>query len=497
MPQPTPYTPTTDFSQQEANNAAGRSTVNTAALDAEFAAIETTLDQTCANLQLIQRDDGRLGDVTVEVRCLSPDTLNLMGGFKLTGLWTASTDYAVNDICSNAEYTYVCNAAHTSGLTFDSSYWVQFGFTSGADAAQAAAEAQASAIAAASSETNANSYKNSAASSAASASSSASSASASAATATTQASNASVYATSASNSAAAAAASAAIGITDSSVDTLTNKTMSADTNVIEARSAPSATHFSHRNKIINGDFRVNQRSYVSAAAVGSVLYGHDRWKMAASGDTYTFSTTANKTTVTIPAGKVLQQVVEGLNLQTGTYTLSWEGTAQGKIGAGAYAASGVTGAITGGTDTTIEFGPGTVANVQLEPGSKATPFEFRSYGEDLSLCRRYLPAFRGDKLCWMGKAKDAFNTLAVISLPVAARVAPTGVTISNVAHFAVDNPAASTSTAISGISLVNANVDTISVQMTNVANNGNASGGAIQFFSNSASAYILFTGCEL
>jgi hypothetical protein len=45
MAQPTPYTPTTDFSQQEANNASGRSTVNTAALDAELANIEQTLDQ--------------------------------------------------------------------------------------------------------------------------------------------------------------------------------------------------------------------------------------------------------------------------------------------------------------------------------------------------------------------------------------------------------------------------------------------------------------------
>lgn len=144
-----------------------------------------------------------------------------------------------------------------------------------------------------------------------------------------------------------------------------------------------------RNKIINGGFAINQRAYVSGAAVGTNLYGHDRWKMAASADTYTYATTANKTTVTIPAGKVLQQVIEGRNLHTGTYCLSWEGTAQGKIGAGALAASGVTGAITGGTDTTIEFGPGTVANVQLELGTTATVFEQRTYGIELMLCQRY------------------------------------------------------------------------------------------------------------
>lgn len=209
MPQPTPYTPTTDFSQQEANNASGRSTVNTAALDAEFANIETTLDQVTENIQLIQRDDGKLGDVVVEVRCLSQDVLTLVGGFNLTGLWQPDTAYAVNDICSNGEYTYVCQTAHTSGGSFSDTNWIQFGFTAGADAAQAAAAAQASASAALASENAAEAAEAAAASSASSASTSASTASSGASTATTQANNASGYATSAANSAAAAAASAA------------------------------------------------------------------------------------------------------------------------------------------------------------------------------------------------------------------------------------------------------------------------------------------------
>ena len=145
MSQPTQYTPTTDFSQQEANNASGRSTVNTAALDAEFANIETTVDDICDNLALIQRDDGKLKDLTVMLHTLSPEVLNLMGGFNLRGLWAAATAYSVNDIASNGDYTYFCVTAHTSGGSFDSQYWIQFGFTGGADAAQAAANAQASA----------------------------------------------------------------------------------------------------------------------------------------------------------------------------------------------------------------------------------------------------------------------------------------------------------------------------------------------------------------
>lgn len=175
-----------------------------------------------------------------------------------------------------------------------------------------------------------------------------------------------------------------------------------------------------RNRIINGNFGINQRAYVSGAAVGSGLYGHDRWKMAASGDTYTFSTTANVTTVTVPVGKVLQQVIEGVNLETGTYVLSWSGTAQGKIGAGSYAASGVTGSITGGTNTTIEFGPGTVSKVQLAIGSVVSTFEERHTGLEEMLCQPYARLLNNRG--WVGQATSSTNVqiTGVISPPMRA-----------------------------------------------------------------------------
>ena len=209
MSQPTPYTPTTDFSQQEANNASGRSTVNTASLDAEFANIETTVDDICENLALIQRDDGKLKDLTVMLHTLSPEILNLMGGFNLRGLWTADTAYAVNDIASSGEYTYCCVTAHTSGVSFDGQYWIQFGFTGGADAAQAAANAQVSANSAANSASSASTSATNASNSASAASTSATNAQSSASAASTSESNAGNSATSASNSASAAATAAA------------------------------------------------------------------------------------------------------------------------------------------------------------------------------------------------------------------------------------------------------------------------------------------------
>lgn len=201
MSQPTPYTPNADFSQQEANNASGRSTVNTAALDAEFAAIETTLDQTLANIQLLQRDDGQLKDTIVSVMALDQSVINLMGGWTLKGAWLALTDYAVNHIVSSGEYTYVCNTAHQSGIEFDSQYWLRFGFAGSADAAIAAAQASASAATAATSATTATTRSNAATASATSAATSASNAAAHASTATTKAGEASASATNAANSA--------------------------------------------------------------------------------------------------------------------------------------------------------------------------------------------------------------------------------------------------------------------------------------------------------
>ena len=250
MSQPTPYTPTTDFSQQEANNASGRSTVNTAALDAEFANIDTTLDQTLANLQLIQRDDGKLADLVTQLHTLSPEVLNLMGGFRITGLWVASTDYAIDDIATYDIYTYVCQSAHTSGLTFDGQYWKQFGFSGGGDATQAAAEAQASA--------------NAAASSASSASTSASTASGRAATATTQAGLASAGAIAADASADAAAISE------------TNAVNAASSAATSAANLPNATT-AGANKFIQTNGTGTAWEYKTAsqarASLGSTTVG--------------------------------------------------------------------------------------------------------------------------------------------------------------------------------------------------------------------------------
>jgi len=158
--------------------------------------------------------------------------------------------------------------------------------------------------------------------------------------------------------------------------------------VIVTADMASSVPLGTKNKIINGNLGINQRAVTGSVVLAAGVYGHDRWKAGASGCSYTFATTANVTTITISAGSLLQ-VIEGLNLQSGTHTLSWTGTATAKIDAGSYSASGVTGTATGGTNMTIDFSTGTLSLVQLEEGSTATPFEHRSYGQELALCQRY------------------------------------------------------------------------------------------------------------
>ena len=167
-----------------------------------------------------------------------------------------------------------------------------------------------------------------------------------------------------------------------------NDTSVATTAFVQAAVAPM-THNVGRNRLHNAGFAINQRNYTSGAALAAGVYAHDRWKAGGSGCTYTFTQAQPFTTITVTAGS-LQQVIEDRNVEGGTYTLSWTGTAQGRVGAGAYAASPVTvTGLTAGAAVTIEFNTGTLGRVQMEPGSVATPLEKPDPQQDLANCQRF------------------------------------------------------------------------------------------------------------
>ena len=189
-----------------------------------------------------------------------------------------------------------------------------------------------------------------------------------------------------------------------------------------------------RNLIINGDFRFSQRGdYTSTTTLtNSATYYLDRWKL------YTFVNTSgtfqHKLDQTLPDGTVtnthlhtstsadmnapLVQLVEDHKAVWGkhftvsfwyksnkeTYYNIWNGTSQVHFlvpsSSGQWEKWEKTYKLKeNGAYFRLEFYSHTInmtsgsylelAQVQIELGKVATPFEYRSYGEELALCQRY------------------------------------------------------------------------------------------------------------
>jgi len=200
---------------------------------------------------------------------------------------------------------------------------------------------------------------------------------------------------------------------------------------------------SNRNKIINGAMQVSQRGdYTSATSLtGTSTYYLDRFKARAVGVTATFEQNVNQTldnndvvntfrmdVTSTATGRVeVTQIIEDFNwFKNKTVTFSarvksnstnarlvfnadggggttassahtggggWElltGTAtltSGVTGVQLYA--GIQAAGTGDVAGVTSGDYFEVSEVQLEAGDTATPFEHRSYGQELALCQRY------------------------------------------------------------------------------------------------------------
>ena len=256
-----------------------------------------------------------------------------------------------------------------------------------------------------------------------------------------------------------------------------------------------------KNYIINGGFSVNQRAYVSGTATsGANEYTLDRWRVATSGQSLTFSDSNGTRTVTAPAGGI-EQVIEGTWIQSGTYNLSWTGTATATVN-GVARTSGESFSITGGSNITIKFSGGTVSNAQFEKGPVTTPFEHRPYGMELSLCQRYLPVFSGE--LGTGAALNSNGAVTAtdkryivdLKFPVETRVPPTGYTISSVSHFQIGEGITINEAAVSS-SFGSANTTFALIYVNGSTTTTGKEGYPSRFYANNANARLIFEGCEL
>ena len=286
-------------------------------------------------------------------------------------------------------------------------------------------------------------------------------------------------------------------------------------------SYPTEGSLSGRNRIINGDMRIDQRNAGASVTPADDAYTLDRWNVGltqSSKFSVQQSTTAptgfansllvtSLSAYTVGSGDLFRvtQKIEGFNFSdlgwgtagaqsvtlsfwvrsslTGTfggslqnnafnrsypfsYTISaantWEyktvtisgditgtwigstngigvrlnfslGTGSSSSGtAGAWAAAGLV-APTGATSVVGTNGATFyITGVQLEPGSTATPFERRSFGQELALCQRYFQIVSANLRMYLASADTASVPLAFLqsmrSAPSAAVVTIGGIT---------------------------------------------------------------------
>ena len=200
-----------------------------------------------------------------------------------------------------------------------------------------------------------------------------------------------------------------------------------------------------KNLIINGDFKVSQRGdYTSATAITTGNYYLDRWGCISDVVTGTVldnsdaSVTLTATSSTTGTLRLRQKIEYTVNNYGGKqYTLSAQVKSNSSnarlnvyaggfltiTGSTAHTGNGswetLTATFTTPDPITTEFSVHVgidgvnsadvsitsgdyvqIKEVQLEVGSVATPFEHRSYGEELALCQRYYQKYSGTM--WFG-----------------------------------------------------------------------------------------------
>jgi len=222
--------------------------------------------------------------------------------------------------------------------------------------------------------------------------------------------------------------------------------------------SPAAT----ANLLLNSNFAINQRAYVSAANLASGSYGFDRWKSNFTNTTLTFTASTQGQSLTINSGGGLQQVIEQGLVPSGTYTLSWTGTATARVyNSGgtppSYAASPVTFTADGTANVVVEFtasgGTRTVSKVQFNSGTGTTwALATPTLQSELAACQRYyqrvVAASSGTPYTVLGTgtANGTATCFIKVYFPVSMRTAPSAVDTSAMGTFFLQSGSVSSNT---------------------------------------------------
>jgi hypothetical protein len=298
-----------------------------------------------------------------------------------------------------------------------------------------------------------------------------------------------------------------------------------------------------RNRLINGNFAIDQRNAGAAATSSGLVYTLDRWQLQALAATNTAQQVSGlengkAVLITGNTGNTFTgfgQKIESINIsdlasKTVTVSFTLSGSASGSVSVrflyptatDNYAATTepVAGTTVNFTTTATQYtvsrtlssnadkglwlyfdfgavGSGvtrTLQNVQLEVGSVATPYERQIYSDQLAQCQRYLPYFNnttaGSTYPGIGSAGSTTTAYPLLVFPVFVRVPATGIVTSGT--FALSDTAATTNATSLALNTSNTSSGLLTVSV--------ASGLTqfrpylLQFPSN---GYIYFTGCEL
>ena len=119
MAQPRDYTRQYNFNDFQTTNPSDP--LPGTQVDNELNSVKLTLDDLNENIGLIQRDDGKLSNLSVHKDAFAVDALALIGtkGYTPKGDWTGGTTYDAGDLVNFNDATYLATVAHTAGNVFN------------------------------------------------------------------------------------------------------------------------------------------------------------------------------------------------------------------------------------------------------------------------------------------------------------------------------------------------------------------------------------------